>query len=82
VNLREAEARIAELELGLEKVLELFEPTEDSYQIEVLVSNGGIEGNDDYGETLIFLDLDKTSADVIESAEDLLWGGQADAEEA
>lgn len=75
MNLREAEARIAELELGLEKVLELFEPHEDSYCIEVIVA-------DEYGEELIDCELDKVSADLIESVEELLWGGAADAEEA
>lgn len=79
MNLREAEARIAELELGLEKVLDLFEPTELSYTIQVLYGPDEIYGDE---PELIEGLLDKPSSDVIESVEELLWGGHADAEEA
>lgn len=73
MTLREAETRIAELEIALENLLELFEPHEDSYCIEVLAEDE---------EDLMWCELNKDSADMIESSEELLWGGKADAEEA
>ena len=76
---REMETRIAELEIALENLLELFEPEGTGYEIEVIDSSLEVPPDTEY--TMYAL-LDKSSADVVESSEEILWGGKADAEEA
>ena len=80
MTLREAETRIAELEIALENVLELFQPVDETYEIETLGFDA--QTGDPIKGTLMLAMLDSSAADVIESSEEILWGGRADAEEA